>query len=214
MQKLYKLEVRVVWWVILPRYLTCRSFSLLRSANWQIHQALHANYVIMFKFRKWDCLWSRDQFVIKLKLHINLNSYQNRPQTAVATLGDLWLKIILCKTVDKDRPDLEVLKINFVIYLFIFFVIILKNTFEGTTSFKTLSFSFNDSFLNNINCTNELSANPVLLSLYPKNKRIWKKKNYIQTVRKAFPSIHFTHAIIWQGWFELFYGEHTNGFQF
>ena len=86
--------------------------------------------------------------------------------------------------------DLEVIKINFVIYFFSYFyfliiLIISKNTFEGTTSFKTFSFSFNDSFLNNINRTNELSANPFLLSLYPKNKRIWKKQLYPDS-KKSF----------------------------
>ena len=161
MQKLHKLEVRVVWWVILPRYLTCRSFSLLRGANWQVHQALHANYVILFKFRKWDCLWSERSVVYKAETPYKpeLGPKQDRwPSPHWVSCGLRWF------------------------------------------------------------CA-KLSANPFLLSLYPKNKRIWKKKtkkkdNYIQTVRKAFPSIHFTHAIIWQGWFELFYGEHTNGFQF
>ena len=39
-------------------------------------------------------------------------------QRAVGTLGNLWLKIILYKTVDRDRRDLEVIKINLAIYLF------------------------------------------------------------------------------------------------
>ena len=49
-------------------------------------------------------------------------------QRAVGTLGNLWLKIILYKTVDRDRRDLEVIKINFAIYLFF---VIIKEYFWG-----------------------------------------------------------------------------------
>ena len=89
----------------------------------------------------------------------------------------------------------------FFYFYFLTILIISKNTFEGTTSFKTLSFSFNDSFLNNINCTNELSANPFLLSLYPKNKRIWKKQLYPDSKKSlSFYSLHSRYnltGLIW-----------------
>ena len=112
-QKLYELQVRLVWWVILPRYLTCRSFSLLRSANWQIHQTLHANYVILFKFRKWDCLWSERSVVYKAETPYKpeLVPKQDRwPSPHWVSCGLRWF----CAKLSTGM-DLEVIKINFVI---------------------------------------------------------------------------------------------------
>jgi len=198
-QKLYELEVRLSWWVILPRYLTCRSFSLLRGANWQVHQALHANYVILFKFRKWDCLWSERSVVYKAETPYKpeLVPKQDRwPSPHWVSCGLRWF----CAKLSTGM-DLEVIKIISLFSFFLIIIIILKNTFEGTTSFKTLLFSFNDSFVNNINCTNELSANPFLLSLYPKNKRIWKKQLYPDSKKSlSFYSLHSRYnltGLIW-----------------